>query len=322
MNDLISVIIPVFNCENYIERCLNSIINQDYKNLQIVIIDDGSTDHTLDKISLIEDKRIQLVKTKKIGVSGARNLGLTLAIGRYVMFIDADDWLNNHHAIQALVNSVHKCDYDFVISEYSRKSYKDDLTARCTDQYCCTLSLEDVCKKIINPFGFYGSVWAKIFDNEIINKYHLKFNEQIAVGEDLLFTFDYLKHSNNVGYLNVETYNYYLNRDSVLNNTVSKKNLYKRMDILKVYEMILNDPYLEDQNCCSRTIAIYTRELCDWYSTASYFNRQLLAKNIRRKIQKNLRIFLHDYTFSIKTKLIALLKIAFPKLSYKIRNKI
>ena len=321
MSDLISIIIPVFNCESYIERCLNSIVNQDYKNLQIIVINDGSTDHTLEKASLIEDNRIQLITTQNIGVSRARNMGLSLAVGDYVMFVDADDWLNPH-AVQVFLNAIHKYNYDFIISEYSREICVTNLKVYYSDEDCQTLSSAEACRKIINPFGFYGSVWAKIFNNEIINRYNLKFNEQIEVGEDLLFTFNYLKCSNKVGYLNVETYNYYNNKNSVL-NTISEEKLNRRMDILKVYEILLSDLYLYNQKCYSRTVAIYTRELCDWYSVAKYFNEEVLANNLRRKIQRYFKLFLRDHTFSKKTKLAALIKVVFPKFSRKMmENKI
>ena len=96
MNKIISVIIPVYNVENYIEKCLNSIVNQTYNNLEIIIIDDGSTDNSIaiaEKIAE-NDKRIRIISQVNQGVSSARNLGLDNASGEYILFIDSDDWLD------------------------------------------------------------------------------------------------------------------------------------------------------------------------------------------------------------------------------------
>lgn len=320
MDSLVSIIIPVFNCEKHIKKCLNSIIYQEYKNIQIILINDGSTDRTLEQASMIKDNRIQIITTKNIGVSGARNIGLGLAKGRYVMFADADDYFLPH-AIQSFMNANHSFNYNLIISEYSRKSYNICFDSSFSSSQCIPISSKEACKKIINPYGFYGSVWAKLFDNRIINAHHLRFNEEISVGEDLFFTFNYLKYANKIGYLSAKTYNYYDNKGSVL-NTLSVNTINRRMDILKVYEAILKDQYISDQDCYSRAVAIYTRELCDWYSITQYLNNKELAKRLKRKVQANIKIFLQDPTFSIKTKLAALVKLSFPKLVCKMENKI
>lgn len=321
MNNLVSVIIPAFNCERHIKQCLNSLIHQDYKNLQIIVINDGSTDHTLEKASIVKDDRIQIITTKNVGVSSARNKGLSLAKGRYVMFADADDCFLPH-AIRSFMDANINFNYDFIISEYSRKLCNHDLNISYSSPKCISISSNEACKKIINPYGFYGSVWAKLFDSKVISKYHLKFNNKISVGEDLLFTFNYLKYANKIGYLAVKTYYYYDNKSSVL-NTLTFNTINKRMDILKVYEAILKDPYISNQNCYSRAISIYTRELCDWYSVIRYFNgNEELAKKLKGKAQANIKPFLRDHTFSKKTKLAALIKLTFPKLAWKMEKKI
>lgn len=101
---MISVIIPVYNNEETIERCISSIINQTYKNIEIIVIDDGSIDKSWTNINKINYKNIQKVKTKNCGVSHARNLGLKLAKGKYIMFCDADDYFINNNCMKELIN--------------------------------------------------------------------------------------------------------------------------------------------------------------------------------------------------------------------------
>ena len=99
MEKLISVIIPVYNIESYIKQCMDSIINQKYKNFELIIVDDGSTDST-GKICddyAVKDNRISVVHIKNFGVSNARNIGINLAIGEYLVFVDGDDYVGNNY---------------------------------------------------------------------------------------------------------------------------------------------------------------------------------------------------------------------------------
>ena len=96
---MVSVIIPIYNAEDYIEKCLNSIINQDYRSLEILVINDGSNDGSLEicKRIALHDERIQIISTENCGVSRARNKGLSLASGQYICFIDADDYVDKDY---------------------------------------------------------------------------------------------------------------------------------------------------------------------------------------------------------------------------------
>ena len=94
MNPLITIIVPAYNVEKYIDRCINSIINQSYQNLQVIIVNDGSTDNTWEKCQRYEDKRIEIYKKENGGLSDARNYGLKFAKGEYVAFVDSDDWID------------------------------------------------------------------------------------------------------------------------------------------------------------------------------------------------------------------------------------
>lgn len=318
-NPLVSVIIPFYNSQSYINRCVESIIKQTYKNLEIILIDDGSTDlsYFLCKKLAVSDKRIRLIHQDNNGVSAARNTGLKEARGLYIVFADADDWLNPT-SIQEMIEVASKQYCDYIIFEYRKcNSLSDSRFDTCYTGSVQAISARQAFYKVINPFGFYGSVWGKLFKTEIINRYNLTFDEKINVGEDLLFVINYMTKISKYYYSNSVVYNYFNNKDSVLHSDKSV-NFKKRSSILHVYEILLKMPELSSYR--SRITAIYTRELCDWYTIASILNYKSDKLSLKCKIKKLLYIFLLDDTFTLKTKLNTCLKYLFPKFVYKIRK--
>lgn len=118
---LVSIVVPVYNGEKTIERCLASLHNQTYRNMEILVVDDGSTDHTyriLDKYKRL-DRRFHIINKKNTGVSDSRNVGIELAAGRYLQFVDGDDWLTAN-AVECLVRAAEENRCDMVISDFYR----------------------------------------------------------------------------------------------------------------------------------------------------------------------------------------------------------
>ena len=127
MQKKISVIIPIYNVEKYLERCLDSIVNNTYKNLEIICVNDGSSDGCqmiLEKYNAI-DKRFRVIAKKNGGVSSARNEGLKICTGDFVAFIDPDDWIQNNY-FEVLMKYQKDGDYDIVVCDYQR-SYSSDI---------------------------------------------------------------------------------------------------------------------------------------------------------------------------------------------------
>lgn len=308
----VSVIVPTHNDEKYVERCIKSIVNQSYQNLQIIIVDDGSTDCTLNIAKKFLDDRVIVESIENIGVSGARNHGLKIVSGEYILFVDADDWLVPG-AIEMLMEIVSNKNYELIIGNYSReKDYSEDnKIGECSHSQ---ISVSEAYQKIINPFGFYGSVWAKLFVTDIILENNISFNEEISVGEDLLFVYQYLKIISKIGYVDSAIYNYFMNTESVL-NILNKHTYKKRMDILKVYNLILLDCNNKD-DYYERTVSIYTRELVYWYCYTVHYKDRHISEKLKADINKYLLVFLKDSTFSFKTKFVTLCKCYFPRIMY------
>ena len=202
MESLVSVIIPAYNVEKYIEGSLKSVCNQTYKNLQIIVVDDGSKDRTYEKIKEVAsgDKRILALCKENGGVSSARNYALSYVEGQYVAFLDADDIMEKD-AISILVSSMEKTDSDWVSCQYSRwdvngnrlEDYNfikgDRIFGSDEDRGNCLL------KEFLNYLIGY-EVWDKLYRTEIIRQNSLYFYEKSTIGEDLAFNIKYFFHVN------------------------------------------------------------------------------------------------------------------------------
>lgn len=223
INDLISVIIPMYNAEEFIMRCINSILNQTYGYFELIIIDDGSTDNSYNIVKEIKDKRIKLIKKKNSGVSSSRNMGLDLAIGKYITFVDADDMLNKNF-FEDSVSLLKKYSLDFIIGGTIKK-YSNYEQAHCLKNF--TLKIyenENIIKlqeKIIgysskllpeiNDCFMSGSV-CKMFNSDLLKGIYFKTN--LNTGEDIIFNLEILEKSKKIGIVNNIWYYYYIYTNS------------------------------------------------------------------------------------------------------------
>lgn len=213
---LATVIIPVYNCEKYVEHAVRSVMKQTYKNLQIVIINDGSTDRTktiLDKLTL-EDSRILLINKENEGVSKARNDGLALAVGEYIFFFDGDDFIapdciekcirfGNEYKLDAVMYGYTSVGMDgtkdrhrFSLNKYffeSNKEILDFILPRTMGIRCeeILLWIKGKRKHIRQDKDLTGP-WIMAYRKKIIDKDYLRFNEALFVGEDTVFVNTYL----------------------------------------------------------------------------------------------------------------------------------
>lgn len=227
MDDLVSFIIPVYNGENCIEKCVNSIIEQDYPNLEIIIVDDGSIDLTYSvckKLS-INDSRIQVYSVPNAGVSNARNYGLSRALGRWIMFIDADDTIASGSLSNAVtlayqygadtvcLNGKYVCDdkisnMNVFVSVDGQNSFvvEDEETL-----------IRHLYSNSTTPYfgDYYRAVWGKLLSARIIKDKVLRFPVGIKIGEDALFLIDYFSESRKVVFSNITAYYYRVDSTSV-----------------------------------------------------------------------------------------------------------
>ncbi len=241
MSEKISVIVPIYNAEKYLEICLNSIIHQTYKNIEIILINDGSNDNS-EKICeryKNNDERIIYIKQENKGVSSARNLGVELSSGEYILFVDADDYLELN-MIENLYNNAIEYNCDISICNYK---ITDNFIIYQTENV--SLKKNKLTKKefVINMLSnkyYKGYLWNKLIKKEVIQ--NIRFDVDLHVMEDLIFLLSISSNVHSVYYDDMLIlYNYVQNQQSVLHN-FSKKHF----SGVKSYEIILD--YIDENN--------------------------------------------------------------------------
>lgn len=235
---LISIIVPVYNAEQYLNKCVDSIVNQTYTNLEIILIDDGSPDNCgaiCDEWAK-KDSRIKVIHKPNGGLSSARNAGLDLAKGDYLTFIDSDDYVEAD-MVFSVVNAIKNSEVEIVLIREKQVNLKGETTKIVGDTPTNTTFYKekDFLVELILGKQINGAC-DKFYKRELVND--LRFEEGKHHGEDMLFNVRYLDCVNRVGYVDYIKYSYVANEDSVTHasfNSHSVDNLYFKD---KVYEIV------------------------------------------------------------------------------------
>ena len=207
INPKISVIVPVYNVEKYIRRCVDSILNQTYKNFELLLVDDGSPDscgRICDEYSKVDD-RIKVIHKENGGLSSARNAGIKKSSGDYLNFVDSDDWLETDY-VEYMLKLVHETNSEMgmsteIFTTRDRKQTENDKIEIWTSEYTAA--------QIILPYIAIGP-WNKIYSLEMIRRNNLTFSVPWS-GEGLYFSSFAAQYSNHVGIGHRKVYNYRLN---------------------------------------------------------------------------------------------------------------
>ena len=221
-NYKITVIVPVYNIECLIEKCVLSIINQSYKNLEIFLIDDGSIDSSgiiCDNLSK-KDKRITVIHQKNMGVSATRNRGVELSTGDYISFVDADDYLDSD-MYSSMLSSIDSQTVDIIVCGY----YINDTPQLIEDNESHIVDRYQAISECINDqenSPFCGAVWNKLFYSETM-KNKCFFNKNYTMAEDMLVTLNCLVSANLIKRINCCKYHYVIRSNSVVNTFKKNK---------------------------------------------------------------------------------------------------
>jgi len=218
-NPLVSIIIPIYNTEKYIRECLNSLIQQSYSHIEIIAVDDGSTDNSLKILNDIsaKDSRLKVFSQPNQGVSAARNLALSKAIGTYVMFVDADDWIDPF-TIEECLQAIGDADVCFFayVREFSNRSLPKLLfpqTQHFTGESCKQLQ-----RRMIGPIGSelsnpgmldsLGTIWGKLYRRDVLDGTSFIDLKVIGTAEDSLFNCNVFRKVQKAVYINKAFYHY------------------------------------------------------------------------------------------------------------------
>lgn len=217
----VSVVVPIYNVEKYLNKCINSIVNQTYKNIEIILVDDGSTDQSGMQCNEWKDKdsRIKVVHKENRGLSSTRNAGMEVATGDYIMFEDSDDWLVSD-LIERCVERIQKDKSDVVIFGYKKVDESENIQGTFTfgNEIFSKDELAAVLYTKIVEMSF-GYAWNKLYDFQAIKKSGLKFDGSIIDREDLVFNMQLLTYLNSISYLDYAGYFYLQRQTSLLHNS-------------------------------------------------------------------------------------------------------
>lgn len=220
---IVSIIVPVYNAEKTIQRCVESILGQDFQDFELLLIDDGSQDASgaLCDAFAQQDARVRVLHKENGGVSAARNLGLSQAQGVYLQFLDSDDWITAD-ATTMLVRTAREYQCDLVISDFyrvvgDRVSHKGDI------QEDTVLSREEYAAHMMERSAdfYYGVLWNKLYRREIVERHHLRMNPEISWCEDFMFNLEYIRYAERFYALQVPIYYYVKTKGSLASQYLS-----------------------------------------------------------------------------------------------------
>lgn len=220
MKNKISIIVPVYNSESTIRRCIDSVVSQTYENWELILIDDGSEDNSRRIIGEYTDERIRVISRENHGVSYSRNQGILESKGEYLVFLDSDDWLEKE-ACSLFVREMDDCDLCisgfqfFGDANLCRNLKNDSISEGLYD----ILKFEEVFSKLYSV-GYINAPWAKCFKKSLITTL---FDINISIGEDLLFNLSYLRNCKKIRLVSKITYDYLFMTQMSLSGKISMK---------------------------------------------------------------------------------------------------
>jgi len=244
MNKLVSVIVPVYNSENFIENCINSIINQTYKNIEVILVDDGSTDNSLEFCKKYESTKVKVFHKENSGVSSTRNYGMEKMNGEYFTFIDSDDYIDSNY-IETMVSNLTD-DLTLISVPYIQVHNNDFKMIKFKDFYDLNTFIDDfLSNKII------GSCCKYLFQTNKVKKYKIKFDINTGYMEDSIFLIEYLTKLSikNIKVINNDSYYYYvINNLSATHSKDSLKMFSNYSYALEKIDLLTKHRYIEKIN--------------------------------------------------------------------------
>ena len=260
---MISIIVPIYNVEKYLTKCLDSLIGQTYKDIEIICVNDGSADNSLRILGDYagKDSRIKVISQENQGLSGARNTGLNVAVGEWVMFVDSDDWLNIN-CCKEIMNYVDQS-IDLCFFSYVREFYSASLPKYIINQqfhFYESNNVEKLYVKLIAPeendlsspekIDSLSTAWGKLYKTSIIRNNNIQFISTKEIGtEDLLFNVYYFKYIRKAVYLPKCYYHYRKNNMNSL-TSLYKENLVEKwlrmFSYIEEYIKPMDNQYLRD----------------------------------------------------------------------------
>ena len=322
----ISVIIAIYNTENFLPQCLNSVINQTHKNLEIILVNDGSTDNCpniCDEFAQ-KDNRIKYISQQNKGVSAARNNGLKICTGDYIYFADSDDFLEPN-MLEILISKAVNNNAEVAACKWQTE-HNNSVTKVNNNLESEQEILYNSNKALISLFSFetfIGFGWNKLFKRELLINNNIIFNESLHMLEDELFCCQAIAYANLVVYVPHKLYHYRINDASATHQTKFQPKMLERVTAINFIENVAKQtgskPVLRSFKCRRMLNDIETLKYLSDFNEWQSNEINVCTKRIRKNIF-NYLFFGSNYG-GIKYKLAALVITVSPKLFFKISNK-
>lgn len=216
MESLISVLVPVFNAAPFLRRCVDSILSQNYINFELIILDDGSTDNSLDVARQYPDSRIRVYSQPHSGIAETRNRLLRLASGHYIYYVDADDWIEPD-ALKTLHGYAQLHDLDILICGHVEQTFPSTLNFSESD--IIAINRTQAVERFLTSMDIPSAMWSKLIKTATIRP--LAFDPCVHYGEDTLMTWCLINNARRIGLTNYRPYHYTDNAKSITNSPFS-----------------------------------------------------------------------------------------------------
>ena len=259
MKPMVSIIVPIYNASKTLARCVDSILNQEYTDFELLLMDDGSRDESsiiCDEYAA-KDTRVRVIHKENSGVSATRNMALDMAEGKYLQFLDSDDWITPN-ATKLLVDAAEQNGCDMVIADFyrvvgERVSHKGAIEGEGI------LSREAFAEEMMeNPADFYyGVLWNKLFRRDIVEKNKLRMDEKLSWCEDFLFNLEYIRYCEKLFVLQVPIYYYVRTKGSLASQGMSITKTVKMKLMLFEYYTDFYKQVLTEEEYQKKRLQVY-----------------------------------------------------------------
>lgn len=325
----VSIIIPAYNVENYIEKALYSIERQSFTDFEVIIVNDGSTDETASLLDEYQAKNnhVHVIHQQNQGVSAARNAGLKNAVGEFILFMDPDDTLSPQH-VSSLIKVAVDNQSDITRSSSYKLVYEETGKETLIEENLSELSKEDYIQRMFWSKSFQernrigSAVWLALFKRSLLEKHAIWFDPELKFGEDTLFHMKAAYFANNISYSETATYYYLVNANSATqkyNSTYFEKH---QLALVKQVEFLAKINFPNYKSLSDVALIDITLKAIKHEKIASIPQREL-SRKLNRLLENNMimnatnRLLRSSIPMSYRIKLL-LIKMKQPTILYKL----
>ncbi len=259
MRPMVSIVVPIYNAENYLRRCVDSILNQEYTDFELLLVNDGSTDASGDICEEYgdQDPRVIVIQKENTGVSDSRNQALDRARGKYLQFLDSDDWITPD-ATRLFVRAAEEYGCDMVISDFYRVVGERLSTKGDIEEEGVLTREEFAAHMMENPADFYyGVLWNKLYRRDIVEEHNLRMDTDINWCEDFMFNLEYIRYAKVFYALHAPIYYYVKRKGSLASQGINiSKTVKMKLNVFEYYNNFYKH-VLEEEDYEKNRLQVY-----------------------------------------------------------------